>query len=351
MSDRFRGSTGSHRLPQLPQPQATKAGTGWIKSNMPTKLPEKRASASAKVVMHQFARSEVRLLDQEQKNFYQMVALLLAKRPEFSDMGEGAIEYLVSKASDRLQQSQLTINFRADEWFTTENNYSSYTQMYERKGYIAKAEDGSREVRLPADKLGTLNPTRQRDAADNAVTFGTNPPVQDRGGIDRFMRTGGVVSKKDSNNKSYFKIQNGQFNTKSRQIFAALNYGRRPRGSNTQYGKSVLILNPGLKRNAIYFLGDTFDLDLSHRISYKTLAAVFLHAKANLLSDLIDCLFRDVVLPDTEDPQTLLEAHIFEQVTFKHDVEAMVIDPSESSDTIRINASNFAAKHGIRLKL
>lgn len=68
---------------------------------------------------------------------------------------------------------------------------------------------------------------------------------------------------------------NPYFNPKRKQIFAALNYGRRPHGSSLQYGNCHLVLNPGLKVNAPYCGADTFFLnqqDTSAQMPYQMLA-------------------------------------------------------------------------------
>ena len=202
---------------------------------------------------------------------------------------------------------------------------------------------------MPGDKLGTMNPTGLRARADETVTFGANIKSPDRSGIARLMQTGKVASQKGPDNKGYFKIENGQFNPHARQIFAALNWGQRPGGSTTAYGNSVLILKPALKRNAIFYLGDTFDLDASHRVTYGTLAGIFTYAPDEVVRELLDSCYRMMPLKNTEDPARLLEAHIFEPVTFAHDVARIRIAQSEATDAVLANARAFKKKHNIRI--
>jgi hypothetical protein len=319
----------------------------------PTSRQARVQRAGAQFVMHQFARSEVRSLDANEDAFYEQVRDRLWKLPEFKRSSFDEMDNVIGRLTARLQEADLTINFDATKWFSTPNEYKSYFQMYASRVYVEKDAGGNTELRMPADKLGTLNPTGVRARADETVTFGANITSPDRSGIARLMRTGKVAMPPDpakkGAKKNYFTIENGQFNQHARQIFAALNYGRRPGGSSTAYGKSVLILKAALKRNAIFYMGDTFDLDASHRLTYGTLAGAFLHAPDDVLTDLLDSCFRVVPLKNTEDAHRLLEAHIFEPVTFAHDVARIRIARSEATEAVLANAKAFKRKNNIRI--
>jgi hypothetical protein len=349
-------SGGLHRLPALPAiPPPSRP---WTKATTPTggmpiatptdelekKQHERRQRVAAQVVMHQFARSEVRQLDQGQDGLlYQQVGDQLWSMPEFANYSVHHMQALLTKITFMLQSAELTINFDAGSWFSKPNEYNSYTQMYERGTTVVETEDGKRELRL---KGNALNPADERDRADARVTFGANINSPDRGGIARLMSTGEVVA---TDQADQFRIRNGQFNPKARQIFAGLNYGRRPRGSNIQYGRCKLVLRDDLKRNAIYYMGDTFleGINSSHRVSYGTLTAVLLHATPQAVNQILDSCFRLMQLEDTDDMRELLEAHIFEPVQFRHDVAEIVIDDSLTTPDIKKNAEAFAKKHGI----
>ncbi len=168
-----------------------------------------------------------------------------------------------------MQSADLTINFDAYRWFKEVNNYKTYAQTYER------ATKGGK-LALKDDKF---NPAITRAVIDDAVTL-----PEDWAHAHRFSErrrlynalnvTGGV---KGGNLESTVKAAgfgakvpmlraaeedavtttNKNFKPKAKQVFAALNYGRRPHGSSTTYGYSHLILNPSLKQDAFYYPEDT----------------------------------------------------------------------------------------------
>ncbi len=188
-----------------------------------------------------------------------------------------------------------------------------------------------------------VNPTKRRAEADSQVTFTNNINKPDRSGIARVMATGNVTKKEGTD---FYKIENGQFNPKSRQIFASLNYGRRPHGSTIFYGRSQLLLHPNLASNAIFYMGDTFDLTAQHRFTFQTLYAAFLCDNEEALVDLIKSTLQNIQLSDTGDSVRLLEAHIFQEITFRTDTYQLIIDESEdSNETIRENIDTFSLKH------
>ena len=354
MSDRPRVNQnhglGGHRAPQVqPFPgQQAQRNNVWINSRTPDSVSDDAKSASAHVVMQKFAQSEVRELNKELETRKAEVCQRLLARQEFRDFSLLQMaEFIGRKALKVLQMSDLMINFNAGNWFSRENNTNSYTQMYERGATVGMDEYGSSQLHLPPGD--SMNPTHTRVEADNRVTFSENINTPDRSGIARVMKTGNLEKKRDMEGKTYFTVDNGQFNPKSRQIFASLNYGRRPHGSNTFYGRSQLVLSRSLKNNAVYYMGDTFG-DLTHhdRFTYDTLYAAFLSQNEDVMVDLIASTHYIRMLEDTIDPGRLLEAHIFSGVTFSNDVSHLIIDKDEANGTVRENIKRFALKHGIR---
>lgn len=67
----------------------------------------------------------------------------------------------------------------------------------------------------------------------------------------------------------------------------------------------------------------------------------------DVIVDLIGATFYVQALKDTLDPGRLLEAHIFQGVTFSKDVDHLIIDRDEATETVRENIKKFALKHGI----
>jgi hypothetical protein len=317
---------------------------GWINSTTPISTSKGTEGVTAKVVKHHFARSEVVTINNGLKDTLKHeICTKLSARPEFGKFSlMQLLQFLSGRALPRLQQSDMMINFNATKWFSKENHTNNYTQMYERGATVGIDEYGNPELLLPKGDL--LNPTQRRVEADNLVTFSNNINSPDRSGIARVMGTGKVVKKEGT---SHFKIENGQFNPKSRQIFASLNYGRRPHGSNIAYGRSQLILHPNLKNGAIYYMGDTFgNLTYNDRFTFQTLYKAFLCDNDDTLVDLIQATLPVMQLQDTENPDRLLEAHIFQDITFSTDAYLLIVDEGEVvNDTIRENIGKFALKH------
>jgi len=264
-----------------------------------------------------------------------------------------------------LQSRDLTINLKATSWFTTENHYDSYAQMYER------AVKGGRMI---LDDSDPLNPAEIRSAADDRVTFptqwagaqapaqrGLRPGVQSPQKIMGRMMAGKTLVRYGGDTTGYLNpVPNGEaqgyespnirFDPKTKQVFAALNYGRRPHGSSIQYGNSYLVLKSSLKVDAVYFPGDTFYLSgADKQVSYQTLAAIFLKAKPQMRKVIIDSCFDGVRLPDTSSPTYLMEAHIFQPVKFATDIAELRLEPSAPG--IMNNAKKFCNKWGIKLAI
>ena len=136
------------------------------------------------------------------------------------------------------------------------------------------------QMRLKGD---ALNPAPLRAAADDKVTFRKDMMSGGKfkaafGGLGRVMSPGTLAAPTVDAKDCEFVASNPYFNPKSKQVFAALNYGCRPHGSTVTYGHSYMVLNPKFKTNAIYFGGDTFgvtaglNVAADDQISYDLLA-------------------------------------------------------------------------------
>jgi hypothetical protein len=308
----------------------------------------------------------------------------------------------------RLQDARLTINFEAHRWFSTENKYDSYTQMYER------ALQGSKESGVVVLTGNKDNPALARVEADEAVSFplvwsqssaapkpssaphampdqraaltkasGPRAPALDAfrqrslmGAMSfgQAIDIGGPGLKENT----LLLAGNRHFDPRTKQVFAALDYGRRPHGAAIGYGYSFLELNARLKTNAIYFAGDTFfgtkaagrATTAEHQLSFDLLAVLYLHAKKNphtaayLPQALRDSCINDATLQDVP-PGTsaaaalLVEAHIFEPVRFAGGVDTVYLSrKSIEKDvgtydaaqwaTLVANCDKFAARNGCR---
>ena len=174
--------------------------------------------------------------------------------------------------------------------------------MYERavRTVNVPGRPGIRGMRL--NNADPKNPPPTRVGADNRATFGKDMMSNDRfkpafAGIGRVMNPGGLVAPTVDVDpgKPEVEASNPYFNPRSKQVFAALNYGRRPHGATVTYGHSYMVLNPKFKINAIYFAGDTFcntsagsgvNVSADDQVSYDLLGAIYAKATPHLRQDI-----------------------------------------------------------------
>ena len=334
-----------------------------------------------RAVQHHFVNARTGELNALGKSLREQTVALFRTGPDFAAKLKGLTgkqkDWAANDAYDHLtaelQSRDLTINLKARSWFLTENNYDSYAQMYE------KAINRSTGEMILDRASDPNNPPDVRAAADDKVTFpqgwkGASTSPTQRGLTPSFkpsvqrimgrMETGTL----SENQPGKYRSQNALFNPKTKQVFAALDYGRRPHGSTTFYGKSYFVLEPSLKVNAIYFPADTFCIESADmQVSYQTLGSILLKANqknpAMFRCLLASCLAK-ARLEDTTDPGDLLEAHIFEKLRFQghmkkfylsldhNDVkpEDAGIDQGEKlrdMQAIKRNAQTFCNKFGI----
>jgi hypothetical protein len=342
-------------------------------------------------VQHAFVNARIADINRHalSKLFTPTLDALKIGDPSLRKASRQKLEDAFMHMQQRLQTSPLTINFMATKWFMTPNNYESYTQMYERA------------VTAGQMKLtdSPLNPAAIRVAADDRATFpksavdadfevtgmggrwkkydlkATASPSVGRGLAPAGRGLGDAVTRMAPGalNKSAtgdYTASNPQFDPRTKQVFAALDYGRRPHGACFDYGYSHLVLSDKFKRDALYFGGDTFGVmegkavTAEDQVSYDVLAAVYLKANPTLRRDLLTSCLRDGHLSDTKEKDLLLEAHLFEAVKFTSGATAMFVsgkDQLTQADgtkrpvtgaewqTIQTNARTFASKHGLRV--
>jgi len=377
---------GMPRLPGTPDPQVPSGGMpslparpvnppgpkGWTKAATPAKTSLEHNKGAAGVVMQHFARNEVRTIASGADKLHTDLIALLPTLPEFSKKKPKELPEIIKRMTARLQSADLTINFKCYEpwWFANKNTTKSYGQMYERAVREVKQADGSTKQQMQL-KGNAQNPAQMRDKFDDKMTFGANV-AKDLPGVARVMQTGGLqkTSTDDADGKDIYEAVNASFNARARQIFTALNYGRRKHGSCIDYGLSYFTVADEKKINALYYPGDTFFLanagrDTSVRATYGTLLSIILYANqppfTNLRSAIIKSCYHNEHLKDTKEPHELLEAHIFDEILFARDIRECRISLGEAKyghrekgapevDTIKENAKEFCERNGIRLK-
>lgn len=369
-------------LPAAPQPRQMPplppvpgAAQAWQGARNPT----------AAVVQNAYiARREEELsseADQAKRLSYEFIKAKLLTVPPWNRFGivmksdiKAAFEFITRS----LQSADVTINIEAGSWFANENPYNTYAQMYERgigrdgvmvlkdmghgNGPVGRSEVDN-VVSLPAQWQNAANPTQR----------GLRPGLQSGARIAAQMNTGALAPVNPANPEGDGYIAtNARFNPRTKQVYAALNYGRRPHGSTTYYGYSYLILKNELKYRALYYPTDTFSAylngaNVSAQIPYDRLGTVLGVASKQgalgssggaLRSDIWRSCYEGQVLKDSSAPDKLFEAHLFCEVNFRDHVEAIVLSPKTNHaddyghipfSTIVANAKKFAAKHGCKL--
>jgi hypothetical protein len=354
---------------------------------MMPKLPptpwQAAASPSAHLVQQQYVATRLEELEARRTPGRQAaldaLEQMLVEKPPFQRMKKIPFKELmrVYKSIEmNLQSAELTVNFKCDTWFTNENPYDTYTQMYQR------AVEGKTMVLRDTDQ----NQADLRAKVDNAVTFpkswqgtqaqappqrGLMPGRQSPERIQRQMDTGAMTPIHKAGELPAFLAGNKHFNPDTKQVFLALNYGRRAYGSAINYGYSHFVAKGSLRAKCIYYAQDTFkyakatpkgkrirvDAD-AIQYTYDNLGALF-YAKGDphLQEAIFQSCYEGRTLPDpiaTVCSSYLVEAHHFGDLAFDKHVEHMVISPKDCADrslwpTIVANATKFCRRNGVRL--
>jgi hypothetical protein len=350
--------------------------------------PWERGGVTATTVQDSYVNCRLREINDPQNLDRLVEETLDALRKHVPRLAR-AVRYQLSLAyahlQKRLQTAEVTINFNAANWFSHENTSDSYAQMYERAIQNGK---------MVLSNKDSLNPARRRVEMDDLVTLPrtwTQTPLDVRRGksltpdlgrrrlVDK-LSPGQLKPLRDDlgadAREQVFEATNPSFDPKTKQVFAALNYGRRPHGSSTEYGHSYLVLDDRFKKNALYFAGDNFyagrgvKAGAQHQVSYSTLGALFLMAHPALREDLISSCLLDGTLPDIAGGQVgaykLVEVHLFEKLEFRGNITHVYIsgaDHPKDADgntlpltpglfnQVRENARKFAVRHGARITL
>jgi len=350
-------------MPPLPKPQPA---TPWVAKSNP----------SAQLVQQQYVELRLEELEANRKLGRKAAldiveAYLLARLPPDKKHKKIPFKQLLrvyNEIERNLQSADLTINFKCETWFTDENPYDTYTQMYER------AVVGNRMVLRSTE----MDDAASRGNVDNQITFpkswkGAETPVQ-RGlrpgpqGADRVMKqmdTGPLMSAgSDEKGNEGFYAGNPHFNPHAKQVFLGLNYGRRPHGSAPNFGFSYFVLKSELKAKCLFYAQDTYlqlnkgaDAD-ALQVPYDNLGALLAaNGDAHLREAIFASCYEGRMLDDeikTLCKYFLLEAHHFGDLKFRKHGDYMVISPEGISKPdlwprIVANARKFAAKNNITL--
>lgn len=349
-----------------------------------TPSPKKWAAATpnANLVRQQYVNARVHELARTQDSLEEKTIELLSHEPTLAAQVKGKtsdekrkfFEQIYYRLTYSLQQYPLTINFIGYSWFSKENNSETYGQCYERA------------MDQKTGRMALRQGLAKRAGVDDVVTFpqawetkpelkrtgpGLMPGAQQSGNsILQYMKAGRTVNKSDLHERGFWKRDaafeanlqetspgskqfdspNKSFNPKTKQVFAALNYGYRPHGAVVQYGQDHIVLDDRFKVDALYYPHDTYDFDacLDQQVSYDMLGVIYLKAKVDMRQQLLQTCINNMRLTDNtaNNANLLLEAHLFADVRFREDVTEMVVTfdgkPLE-------NAKRFCDKNSIRL--
>lgn len=346
-----------------------------------------------KTVQHSYVNARVHDINRNGRGalLEGTLGAIQAAMPSLRKGGRDRLLEVFVHMTTRLQDAPLTINLMAPSWFSQRNDYDGYTQMYERavKGGQMRLDNSDAKnpamLRAAADDIATMPsawadlkfaPTMTGGSWTRHEVKATKGPAPTRGLAPRARGAAHIVEKMSpgklvkSDTGNEFTASNAQFDPRTKQVFAAVNYGRRPHGACTDYGHSYIVLSDRFKRDALYFAGDTFgvfegkSVAADDQLSYDLIGAAFLKANSHLRTDLLRSCWQDSTLPDTGQKDLLFEAHLFEAVKFTGGISQLCIsgrDPVREPDgtrrpltgnefqAIQANARAFAAKHGARL--
>jgi hypothetical protein len=373
-------------VPQNPvtlQPTATDVRGGQY-SPLPLILPQvpwvEKKNPSAEIVQNRYVELRLEELKAQckagKKAALQLLETYLLKKLPGNAAQQSIPPKELLRVYDQmernLQGAELTINFKCDKWFTTENPYDSYTQMYERavvgnKMVLKSTEMDDADYRGRVDNQITFPKNWQTGQGQTPLQRGQQPSLQvgPQGGdrIRKQMDTGELLPTGNPKDKA-FHAGNPHFNPHAKQIFLGLNYGHRQHGSAPNFGYSYFVLKSELKPKCLFYAQDTYlQLDKGAdpdtlQVPFDSLGALF---PGNGDAHLTEAIFESCVMGKQLDDEIktlckffLIEAHHFGELKFSKHIDCMVISPEGLENpnlwpTIKANARKFAEKNKIKL--
>jgi hypothetical protein len=248
---------------------------------------------------------------------------------------EDHIDGLMKRLTDELQNAELTVNFRADQWFARENTAESYTQMFERHPQTY-GEVFQRDV---AKSTQSGDPSHRAQFEEQKLV---PPPALTRGSLNlvanapnRFSQTGGMSQVGED-----WVPNNPNFIGASRPRYAGLNYTGDRNGAcaaeGDRYGYSVLVWKPDLKTRASFSAYDSFlPLVTAAKIcTYRTITALLAWMHDSMLEDLYDKVVHQKSIKPRVDGQ-YIECHIHEPMLFRESLDIIRVSPRELAPGVR----------------
>jgi hypothetical protein len=264
-------------------------------------------------------------------------------------------KFALARLVKHLQDSDLTINFKAFKFFNSKPQGT---------GYVSTFEGGN--TRHAGQSYITA-----RDVAEEALF--------DYSGAK--ARAAHIPMAVINRVRHFGRVAEPTFEPSMRPKYAALNYARLPNGSAGQYGKSFMVLKEHVKHNATYVHTDSFDEsgNARQRAALAAKVATFIAMDrliVNMPPAMLTALdkasqghsFGNVTQVPGLGNQAYVEAHVHGEVRFDRDIAKIVISASEvanaeteikklianglpfkvrSPQQLRAVFETFARKHGI----
>jgi hypothetical protein len=355
--------------PQPFQPQAILTSGVPQLPALPNRAWAAAPNPNAQHVQRQYVDQRIEELDAQYPKDKRATFLVIREYLK-NTLNLGKIAYVRGSELERvyleiernLQSAALTVNFQAPSWFMQPNPYDTYTQMYERavaNGQMVLKSVGSNRADARAEIDNQVTFPDAWNKVKSSAQRGLAPGRQSPDRIMNQMNTGQMINRGDDT----FLAANKNFNPVAKQVFLALNYGRRPHGAATQYGMSYFILKSDLKTRCMYYGGDTFNhyKSTAHagqvQVPYYNLATVLGKSQKKLQKAIFESCYEGRTQADLSGingPDYLLEAHHFGELNFREHVERLVVTPEgretpEEWAAILANAQAFAQRLGIAI--
>jgi hypothetical protein len=269
------------------------------------------------------------------------------------------VEDIISRLTKALQDAEVTINFKAHEFFANENTSESYAGMFERHHIVAGIGPHTRRVDVAkaTQSGGVLERVRWEEQKFIL-------PVAPRRGdmfancVTRFGRTEGMHTYQD--NGVEYVSNNSHFVGATRPRYAALNYTGDSNGAcaahATTYGWSVFVWKHDVKRRATFCPTDSFLTQVTPDTfcTYDTMEVMLAWIEDAVLKDLYDM----VCLNKTVAPRNYgkyIECHIYDPLVFhgmlahirvSHMDLVMAAMTGKSRSDIEQNIRKFCERNG-----
>ena len=241
------------------------------------------------------------------------------------------VDNVLQTLIQHLQDSDLTINFRAPDFFAnvpTGSYLNTWQQGNSGLGYLATRENVE-------ERLFDYSNTSGRSASPSILNR-----IQTLG--SRFTNTG---------------ANNPFFQAAMRPKYGALNYTGDKEGAANSYGRSYLILKEHVKHNATFTYKDSFFYGTSPNLADETanfhnLDRLIANMGPDKLTKLYNAATGSSLPIPTQTVGRYFEAQLHSDIQFNRDVKTICVENREvgGNNDLRKKINKFAQKNGIMLR-